>query len=144
MLDECGVGTVIGDTGLICATEQKLKTIELEHLPLELTPQPSPPSTTVGHNDLAYIMYTSGSSGMPKGVEVSHKALSNYVEGIHRVLDINPGDTFAHVSTLAADLGNTALFPTLTAFVSVIANRAAATRNFTMLLYFYYNQIKVI
>jgi len=115
MLDECGVGTVIGDTGLICATEQKLKTIELEHLPLELTPQPSPPSTTAGHNDLAYIMYTSGSSGMPKGVEVSHKALSNYVEGIHRVLDINPGDTFAHVSTLAADLGNTALFPTLTA-----------------------------
>jgi amino acid adenylation domain-containing protein len=115
MLNECGVRTVIGDTGTVSATARDLKTIELEHLPSQLTLQPPPPGTTAGHNDLAYIMYTSGSSGVPKGVEVSHKALSNYVEGIQRVLDIGPGDAFAHVSTLAADLGNTALFPTLAA-----------------------------
>jgi amino acid adenylation domain-containing protein len=62
---------------------------------------------------LVYVIYTSGSTGKPKGVAVEHNRLFNYVSSILRKLDLPPGSSYATVSTLAADLGNTAIFPAL-------------------------------
>jgi amino acid adenylation domain-containing protein len=63
--------------------------------------------------DLAYVIYTSGSTGKPKGVDVEHRQLLNYVNSILVILDLPAGAGFATVSTLAADLGNTAIYPSL-------------------------------
>ncbi len=60
-----------------------------------------------------YVLYTSGSTGKPKGVVIEHRQLVHYVNGITRSLDLPPGASFATVSTFAADLGNTAIFPAL-------------------------------
>ncbi len=61
-----------------------------------------------------YVIYTSGSTGVPKGVAVSHANLVNYAQFISQKLNANKaGLNFATVSTLAADLGNTAIFPSL-------------------------------
>ncbi|MGQ0703703.1 MAG: non-ribosomal peptide synthetase [Gemmatimonadales bacterium] len=77
-------------------------------------PSPATPET------LAYILYTSGSTGVPKGVGVTHANLVHYVRAITRVL--SPGEvpllsdwTFGLANPLTADLGNTALFPPLCA-----------------------------
>ena len=64
-------------------------------------------------NNLAYAIYTSGSTGTPKAVGVEHQQLVNYVCSIIARLNITPGASFATVSTFAADLGNTMLFPAL-------------------------------
>jgi len=64
-------------------------------------------------NDLVYVLFTSGSTGIPKGVAVEHQQLLNYLNGILQRLDLPAGASFATVSTLAADLGNTAIFPAL-------------------------------
>lgn len=63
--------------------------------------------------NLAYVIYTSGSTGQPKGVAVEHRNLLNYLYGILEKLPVSAGAHFATVSTLAADLGNTAIFPAL-------------------------------
>jgi amino acid adenylation domain-containing protein len=63
--------------------------------------------------NLAYVIYTSGSTGQPKGVAVEHRQIANYVQGIREVLDVQPGMKLAMVSTFAADLGNTMLYPSL-------------------------------
>lgn len=63
--------------------------------------------------NLAYVIYTSGSTGQPKGVAVEHQQLGNYLNGIQEKLRLPTAASFATVSTLAADLGNTAIFPAL-------------------------------
>jgi amino acid adenylation domain-containing protein/non-ribosomal peptide synthase protein (TIGR01720 family) len=62
---------------------------------------------------LAYVLYTSGSTGAPKGVAVEHRHLVNYVRGVSSRLALPLRASYAHVSTFAADLGNTVLFPPL-------------------------------
>jgi amino acid adenylation domain-containing protein len=61
----------------------------------------------------AYVIFTSGTSGSPKGVVTGHRQLAHYAEAILRQLRLPDGAGFAAVSTLAADLSYTAIFPTL-------------------------------
>jgi len=63
--------------------------------------------------NLAYILFTSGSTGKPKGVAVERSQLQNYVRGVMERLRFAPGSQLAMVSSFAADLGNTVLFPAI-------------------------------
>jgi amino acid adenylation domain-containing protein len=63
--------------------------------------------------ELAYVMYTSGSTGVPKGVAVTHLGVLNYSDFIRHTVEAEPGLSFATVSTLGADLGNTVIFASL-------------------------------
>jgi len=70
--------------------------------------------------DTAYVLFTSGSTGVPKGVAVTHANIVHYMRVVRRALgtvDDEPVDgrarQFGLASTLAADLGNTSLFPAL-------------------------------
>jgi len=71
------------------------------------------PTQTVTPETLAYVLYTSGSTGEPKGVAIEHRQILNYLYAICEKLDIPAGASFATVSTFAADLGNTVIFPAL-------------------------------
>ena len=75
------------------------------------------PKAHVSPTDLAYVIFTSGSSGRPKGVEITHRNLVNYSWFISRTLGLDGASDerlrFATVSTLSADLGNTCIFPSL-------------------------------
>src|SRR6185369_3149221 len=67
----------------------------------------------VAPENLAYVIYTSGSTGRPKGVAIEHRQLANYVRGVVRRLGLDESASFATVSTFAADLGHTVIFPAL-------------------------------
>ncbi len=71
------------------------------------------PKSEVIPENLAYVLYTSGSTGQPKGVAIEHRQILNYLHAILDKLQLPTGASFATVSTFAADLGNTAIFPAL-------------------------------
>lgn len=71
------------------------------------------PTSQVTSENLVYVLFTSGSTGEPKGVAVEHRQLLNYLYGILEKLNLPAGASYATVSTFAADLGNTAIFPAL-------------------------------
>jgi amino acid adenylation domain-containing protein len=83
------------------------------------------PAIDANPDRLAYVLFTSGSTGVPKGVAVTHRNVVHYARAVSRVLaDIPSGVSgdgfdaldkwqFGMVSTLGADLGNTSLFPAM-------------------------------
>ncbi len=73
------------------------------------------PVLPVGLESTAYVVFTSGSTGVPKGVAASHRNLLNYATAISARLGVSRSDpwTFATVSPLWVDLGYTAVFPAL-------------------------------
>ncbi|MBV9789059.1 MAG: amino acid adenylation domain-containing protein, partial [Chloroflexi bacterium] len=87
--------------------------LDRDWVSIAAAPQTLPPSAIDAAN-LAYVLFTSGSTGRPKGVAVEHRQLSAYLDAILERLALPGPAHFALVSTTAADLGNTSIFPALT------------------------------
>ncbi|MBT6436085.1 MAG: amino acid adenylation domain-containing protein, partial [Deltaproteobacteria bacterium] len=51
--------------------------------------------------ELSHIMYTSGSTGAPKGVMVKHASLSNWLGWIQRAFNVDETDCFSWTSSLS-------------------------------------------
>lgn len=60
--------------------------------------------------NLAYVIYTSGSTGQPKGVGISHSAVSNLLQSIIHVPGMTDADRVLAVTTLSFDISVTELF----------------------------------
>ncbi|WP_329114858.1 polyketide synthase [Streptomyces sp. NBC_01353] len=87
--------------------------------------QAVPPLVTA--SDLAYLLFTSGSTGNPKGVEVEHGALANFLTGIGERLGVSPDDTLLAHTTVAFDISLLELFLGLTVGATVVlASRETA------------------
>ena len=66
-------------------------------------------------NAEAYIMYTSGSSGKPKGVVISHRALIDYVNTFVDYFQVGENDRFVQQSSISFDISIEEIFTTLRA-----------------------------
>ncbi len=80
--------------------------------PPAVAPVRRPPGRAVPGN-AAYVLYTSGSSGRPKGVVVEHRQVVSYVAAVSERLGLAPGASFALVQPLSVDSSKTTLFPPL-------------------------------
>jgi amino acid adenylation domain-containing protein len=71
------------------------------------------PARSASADDVAYVMYTSGSTGLPKGVAVTNGNVAHYTARMLERLGDVEGLHFAVVSALSTDLGYTSVFPAL-------------------------------
>jgi amino acid adenylation domain-containing protein len=63
--------------------------------------------------DLAYILYTSGSTGDPKGVMISHRTIFTFVNWCHDTFRLTPDDRVTSHAPLHFDLSTFDIFVTL-------------------------------
>ncbi|MFI0976949.1 amino acid adenylation domain-containing protein [Streptomyces sp. NPDC021093] len=81
----------------------------------------------VGAGDLAYTLFTSGSTGDPKGVEIEHGALANLLVGIGERLGTSADDVVLAHTTVAFDISLLELLLPLTVGATVaLASREEA------------------
>jgi len=90
-------------------------------------------STTKGA-DLAYAIYTSGSTGLPKGVEIPHEALINFLLSMKTSPGMTAEDVLLAVTTISFDIAGLELYlPLITGAKLVVLSREDATDGFRLL-----------
>uniref|UniRef100_UPI000516EB7A AMP-binding protein n=1 Tax=Pseudomonas syringae TaxID=317 RepID=UPI000516EB7A len=73
---------------------------------------------------LAYVIYTSGSTGLPKGVQVSHQALSNFLHSMQQQPGLSAYDRLLAITTISFDIAALELYlPLANGACVVLASR---------------------
>jgi len=93
----------------------------------EVISQENPPSSTRPDN-LAYLIYTSGSTGLPKGVQIPHSALVNFLKSMEQQPGLTASDTLLAVTSISFDIAALELYlPLITGARLVLVSRELAS-----------------
>lgn len=82
--------------------------------------EPIGPLPPTAESNLAYIIYTSGSSGTPKGVMLEHDGLSNLVQWHQRAFEMGERDRCSQMASPGFDASVWELWPALASGASVL------------------------
>jgi amino acid adenylation domain-containing protein len=82
-----------------------------------------------GPENLAYLLYTSGSTGLPKGVAVEHRALVNVITAVGALLQSTADDRWLAISTLTFDIASLEILLPLATGACVIVARTDESKD---------------
>jgi len=73
------------------------------------------PTASVSPHDLAYILFTSGTTGKPKGVPITHASVHAFIEWAVSYFELGPEDRLSGHTALTFDLSTFDIYATLAA-----------------------------
>ena len=96
-------------SSLIGSSETKVLVIDAQY-PMATKVMLDP---DISESSLVYTIFTSGSSGVAKGVQITHANLLHYSLSLMKQLSIAQPLNYAFVSSFSTDLGNTCIYLSL-------------------------------
>jgi amino acid adenylation domain-containing protein len=105
MAQDAGLALVVTAGGARPATDLGVPIFDLDAQDGLLADQPvTVPEVAIASGDLAYVVYTSGSSGDPKGVTVSHANIAATFRGWEQAYALGPDDVHLQLASAAFDV----------------------------------------
>lgn len=101
MCGDSRIRTVIAISPIKLELEEGIEIIDIEDMQEECDAIDR--QQTPAGDELAYMIYTSGSSGMPKGVMVTHDNLVYFVKGIAQEIHFGEDTVIACITTMSFD-----------------------------------------
>jgi amino acid adenylation domain-containing protein len=128
LIAEAHLAETLGDAGVQVVTLDRLdppgRQADIER---DAEPHPHPRALAGRPEDLCYMLYTSGSTGEPKGVMIEQRSVTNRMADIAARFALGPADRTIAITSLQHDLSVFDMFgPLLTGGAIVVPDAARA------------------
>ena len=129
---------LVADSGAVVAVTHRDLAARAEELGLRpvviedfLTPAPGVPlpAGAVHAEQAAYLLYTSGSTGEPKGVTVPHGAIVNRMQWLQRTIPLRPNESALAKAPLSFDVSMGEVFAPLIAEATLVLAEPGGERD---------------
>lgn len=116
IIDAAGIKLVITNAGHDIDLKDKSERLNIEQLIKQSGDfRVAHKNIVIKSTDPAYIIFTSGTTGTPKGVLVSHKSVINIIEWVNKAFGISHNDKLLWITNLSFDLSVYDIFGILAA-----------------------------
>ena len=134
MIDDANLSILVTqqhlrDTFSVATQEMALICLDSDHSAIANESENALQDGGVTAEDLAYVIYTSGSTGNPKGVQIPHRAIVNFLSTMQQRPGLNAQDRLMAVTTLSFDIAGLELYLPLTVGASVIIASRSTVSN---------------
>ncbi|WP_447639632.1 non-ribosomal peptide synthase/polyketide synthase [Pandoraea norimbergensis] len=119
MIEDSGVSVVLSQAAVSLALADGVRRLDIDDAVLAVR-HTLPPEVALHGDNLAYVIHTSGSTGVPKGVAVSHGALTCHVDATIAYAKLSAADRVLQFSTVNFDGFVEQLFPSLCVGATVV------------------------
>jgi amino acid adenylation domain-containing protein len=135
MLNDSGAKVLLTSKLVAGSLSFKCDTLFIEDAMASLNEYPvTTLATKVNPEDFAYLLYTSGSTGNPKGVTITHKNLVNFLCSMAIEPGINENDRALSITTISFDIAGSELYLPLTKGATLILADQETARDGRLLL----------
>lgn len=103
ILQNSGCSVVLTQIGVKQNLDCIKDVIYMDKIELEQEMTNNPPIVN-SSEDLIYLIYSSGSTGQPKGIMLTHQSVHNFINGASRIIDFNENKAIISVTTISFDI----------------------------------------